>query len=88
MEMYLHMNYSLIRNQIKINMGLPELIYAPIDGGTIHRYEVSGGKRKFLRFIGCYLGQCNFHKNIDDAIDYMKNLKGSQKLQKTCNKDT
>ena len=63
-------------------MALPELIYAPIDGGTIHRYEISGGKRKFLRFIGCYLGQCNFHKNIDDAIDYIKNLKDSQKIQK------
>ena len=72
----------------KINMALPELIYAPIDGGTIHRYEISGGKRKFLRFIGCYLGQCNFHKNIDDAIDYIKNLKESQKIQKTWNKDT
>ena len=60
----------------------------PIDGGTIHRYEISGGKRKFLRFIGCYLGQCNFHKNIDDAIDYIKNLKESQKIQKTWNKDT
>ena len=50
-------------------MALPELIYAPIDGGTIHRYEISGGKRKFLRFIGCYLFQCNFHKNIDDSFD-------------------
>ena len=69
-------------------MALPELIYAPIDGGTIHRYEISGGKRKFLRFIGCYLGQCNFHKNIDDAIDYIKNLKESQKIQKIWNKDT
>ena len=69
-------------------MALPELIYAPIDGGTIHRYEISGGKRKFLRFIGCYLGQCNFHKNIDDAIDYIKNLKESQKIPKTWNKDT
>ncbi len=63
-------------------MALPELIYAPIDGGTIHRYEITGGKRKFLRFIGCYLGQCNFHKNIDDAIDYIKSLKESQKIQK------
>ena len=72
----------------KINMALPELIYAPIDGGTIHRYEISGGKRKFLRFIGCYLGQCNFHKNIDDAIDYIKNLKETQKIQKIWNKDT
>ena len=69
-------------------MALPELIYAPIDGGTIHRYEISGGKRKFLRFIGCYLGQCNFHKNIDDAIDYIKNLKESQKIQKKWNKYT
>ena len=59
-----------------------------IEGGTIHKYEISGGKRKFLRFIGCYLGQCNFHKNIDDAIDYIKNLKESQKIQITWNKDT
>ena len=68
-------------------MALPELIYAPIDGGTIHRYEISGGKRKFLRFIGCYLGQCNFHKNIDDATDYIKNLKELQKIQNSWNKD-
>ena len=56
-------------------MALPELIYAPVDGGTIHRYEISCGKRKFLRFIGCYLCQFNVHKTIDDAIDYIKNLK-------------
>ena len=80
MELYLHMNYSLIRNQYKINMALPELIYAPMEGGTIHRYVISGGKRKFLRFIGCYLGQCNFYKNIDDANDYIKNLKELQKI--------
>ena len=86
MDKFLNMNYCLIK--YKINMALPELIYAPMDGGTIHRYEISGGKRKFLRFIGCYLGQCNFHKNIDDAIAYIKNLKESQKIQKTWNKDT
>ena len=64
-------------------MALPELIYAPIDGGTIHRYESSGGKRKFLRLIGSYLDQCKFQKYIDDAIEYIKNLKESQKIQKT-----
>ena len=64
-------------------MALPELIYSPIEGGTIHRYEISGGKRKFLRFIGCYLGQCNFHKNIYDDNDYIKNLKELQKRQNT-----
>ena len=71
----------------KINMALPEFIYAPIDGGTIHRYEISGGKRKFLRFIGCYLGQCNFHKSIDDAINDIKNLKELQNIQKIWSKE-
>ncbi len=64
-------------------MALPELIYSPIDGGTIHRYEISGGKIKFLRFIGCYLGQCNFHKNIEEANDYITNLKELQKTQES-----
>ena len=81
--MYLNMNYCLISIKYKINMALPELIYAPIDGGTIHRYEITGGKRKFLRFIRCYLGPCNFHNNNDDAIDYRKSLKELQKIQKT-----
>ena len=63
-------------------MALPELVYAPIEGGTIHRYEIIGGKRKFLRFIGCYLGQCNFYKSIDDAIDSIRSLKDLQNIQK------
>ena len=62
-------------------MGLPELIYAPIEGGTIHKYEISGGKRKFMRFIGCYLGKCNFYKSIYDANDYIKNLKEMHNLK-------
>ena len=62
-------------------MGLPELIYAPIEGGTIHKYEITGGKRKFLRFIGCYLGKCNFYKSIDEAIDNIKNLKKIQNIK-------
>ena len=63
-------------------MALPELIYAPIEGGTIHRYEIIGGKRKFLRFIGCYLGKCNFHKSIDDANDYIRSLNDGQNIKK------
>ena len=63
-------------------MALPELIYAPIEGGTIHRYEIIGGKRKFLRFIGCYLGKCNFYKSIDDANDYITSLKDLKNIQK------
>ena len=63
-------------------MALPELIYAPIEGGTIHRYEIIGGKRKFLRFIGCYLGKCNFYKSIDDANDYIRSLNDGQNIKK------
>ena len=63
-------------------MALPELIYAPIEGGTIHRYEIIGGKRKFLRFIGCYLGKCNFYKSIDDANDYIRSIKDGQNMKK------
>ena len=63
-------------------MALPELIYAPIEGGTIHRYEIIGGKRKFLRFIGCYLGKCNFYKSIDDAYDYIRSLNDGQNIKK------
>ena len=62
-------------------MGLPVLIYAPREGVTIHRYELIGGKRKFLRFIGCYLGKCNFYKNIDEAIDHIDSLKEVQNIQ-------
>ena len=62
-------------------MGLPELKNTPIEGGTIHKYEISGGKRKFLRFIGCYLGKCNFYKSIDDANDYIINLREMNNLK-------
>ena len=55
-------------------MPLPELIYASPEGGSIHRYELIGGKRKFTRFIGCYLGSCKFHKKIEEATEYIKDL--------------
>ena len=64
-------------------MGLPELIYSPVEGGTIHKYEISGGKRKFLRFIGCYLCKCNFYKNVDEAIENIKNIKEDQDIQES-----
>ncbi len=50
-------------------MALPELIYAPIEGGTIHRYEIIGGKR-------------NFYKSIDDANDYIRSLNDGQNIKK------
>ena len=56
-------------------MGLPELIYATPEGGTIHKYELIGGKRKFIRFIGCYLGSCKFYKKIEEANEYFSTAK-------------
>jgi len=59
-------------------MPLPELIYASPEGGSIHRYELIGGKRKFIRFIGCYLGSCKFYKKIEEATEYIKDLQEKQ----------
>tara|TARA_B100001287_G_C22356095_1_gene377498 strand:- start:45 stop:233 length:189 start_codon:yes stop_codon:yes gene_type:complete len=53
-------------------MALPELIFASPEGGTIHRYQLSGGKRVFMRFISCYLGSCRFYKNLEEAAKYLE----------------
>ena len=53
-------------------MALPELIFASPEGGTIHRYHLNGGKRLFMRFISCYLGNCKFYKNIEEAAEYLE----------------
>ena len=59
-------------------MSLPELIFCSPEGGTIHKYQLTGGKRKFLRFISCYLGSCKFHKSIDEASKFL------EKVSKDC----
>ena len=53
-------------------MSLPELVFASPEGGTIHRYHLSGGKRLFMRFISCYLGNCRFYENIEEAAKYLE----------------
>ena len=53
-------------------MSLPELIFSSPEGGTIHKFQISGGKRKFLRFISCYLGNCKFHENLDEAAKHLE----------------
>ena len=55
-------------------MSLPELIFSSPDGRTIHKLQISGGKRTFLRFLSCYLGTCKFHENIDEAAKYLEIL--------------
>ena len=54
------------------SMPLPELIFASPEGGTIHRYHLSGGKRLFMRFISCYLGNCKFYEDLEEAAKYLE----------------
>jgi len=54
-------------------MTLPQLLYTNSLGGTIHSYELTGGKTTYDRFLGCFLGSCTFYNSMDDAkrgIDY------------------
>ncbi len=59
---------------------LPELIHATPQGGTIHKYELSGGKSSFLRFLGCYLGSCKFCNDLDEATEYVKSIENTKAI--------
>ncbi len=51
---------------------LPQLVSTTPQGGTIHKYELSGGKSSFLRYLGCYLGSCKFCNNLEEAAEYLE----------------
>tara|TARA_B100000700_G_scaffold330010_1_gene454144 strand:+ start:1735 stop:1953 length:219 start_codon:yes stop_codon:yes gene_type:complete len=59
---------------------LPQLVHSTPFGGTIHKYELSGGKSTFMRFLGCYLGSCKFCNDINEANDYLKGLENNQTI--------
>ena len=52
---------------------LPQLVLTTDQGGTVHTYELSGGKRSFQRYLGCYLGTCKFCNNLEEATEYIEN---------------
>ncbi len=52
---------------------LPELVHSTPQGGTVHTYPLTGGKRLFQRYLGCYLGSCKFCNNIHEATEYLRN---------------
>ena len=52
----------------------PELVTSTPEGGTIHKYELSGGKRDFMRYLCCYLGSCKFCNDLEEANDYLKSI--------------
>ena len=45
---------------------LPQLVKATPQGGTIHKYQLSGGKTSFMRYLGCYLGTCKFCNDMNE----------------------
>ncbi len=53
---------------------LPELVHATPQGGTIHKYELTGGKSSFLRFLGCYLGSCKFCNDMEEATKFVQSI--------------
>ena len=41
-------------------------------GATIHSYDLTGGKTTFHRFLGCYLGVCEFFNSEEEAYEAIK----------------
>ena len=64
-------------NYGKLNMlmaTLPQLVKATPQGGTIHKYQLSGGKTSFMRYLGCYLGTCKFCNDIEEASEFVSSI--------------
>ena len=53
---------------------LPQLVKATPQGGTIHKYQLSGGKTSFMRYLGCYLGTCKFCNDINEASEFVSSI--------------
>ena len=53
-------------------MQKPELIEVSPLGATIHSYELTGGQTTFQRFLGCYLGVCEFFNSEEEAYEAIK----------------
>jgi len=58
---------------------LPQLVKATPQGGTIHKYQLSGGKTSFMRYLGCYLGTCKFCNDIEEASEFVSSIEVSPK---------
>ena len=53
---------------------LPTLVKATAQGGTIHKYQLTGGKTSFMRYLGCYLGTCKFCNDIEEATEFVSSI--------------
>tara|TARA_B100000700_G_scaffold302842_1_gene373694 strand:+ start:1011 stop:1250 length:240 start_codon:yes stop_codon:yes gene_type:complete len=64
---------------ILVMTALPQLVKATPQGGTIHKYQLTGGKTSFMRYLGCYLGTCKFCNDIEEASDFVESIELSPK---------
>ena len=56
-------------------MHKPKLMYTSPKGGTVHSYDIEGGKQTFHHYLACKQGQCEFYPTFDEArIIGLKNL--------------
>ena len=55
-------------------MSKPELVHTSPNGGTIHKFPVPGGKREFTRFLACFLGNCQFYGDLEEASVQLQKL--------------
>ena len=62
---------------------LPQLVTATAQGGTIHKYHLSGGKSSFMRYLGCYLGTCKFCNDLDEAAEFVESIETTPKTINT-----
>ncbi len=58
---------------------LPKLVRSTPQGGTIHKYQLTGGKTSFMRYLGCYLGTCKFCNDINEASEFVSSIEISPK---------
>ena len=52
----------------------PQLLETTELGGTVHTYPLSGGQSTFVRYLSCYLGNCAFFNEKEDAVAYLAKI--------------
>ena len=72
-------NKKQIKKKELLMPSLPQLVKATPQGGTIHKYQLTGGKTSFMRYLGCYLGTCKFCNDIEEASKFVSSIELSPK---------
>ena len=65
---------SKLKKSNSLMATLPQLVKATPQGGTIHKYQLSGGKTSFMRYLGCYLGTCKFCNDMQEASEFVSSI--------------